>query len=74
MEWILSQRLGERDPLRFAMKCGNSFHLNTFRKSYDAAKQVSRHPSDQTDEASFFMPARRTEVNHGFAEGESFAE
>ena len=56
------------------MKCGNSFHLNTFRKSYDAAKQVSRHPSDQTDEASFFKPARRTEVNHGFAEGESFAE
>src|SRR6266576_205364 len=45
-DWMLSRRPGETSPLRFAMKDGNSFNLNAFRRNYDAAESVSRHPSD----------------------------
>ena len=43
---MLSRRPGETSPLRFAMKDGNSFNVNAFRRNYDAAESVSRHPSD----------------------------
>ena len=71
-DWMLSRRPGETSPLRFAMKDGNSFNLNAFRRKYDAAESVSRHPSDALK--LFYTGFAEPEVNHGFAAGESFAE
>src|SRR5690242_12738013 len=54
---MLSRRPGEPCALRFAMKSGNSFNLNAFRRGYDAAVQVSRHPPAAPN--FFFMPLPR---------------